>query len=555
MIDTPRQARLRARRVAAALLGSLLLGGGGAYWLKQSWDATLRREALLPDLEAQAHTDPTNGPLLSLLAGRHAEAGDFETAAKLLERAVAAGETDTDVWLTWSAALAVTGNRQRAGAVLQTALKLPAAHDGAQSAIDRCKPLPAGVAPIELARAISPEGPTAFVARRTQGSFLNAIATRQGRSNPPKSGFATRQEWAKEAPDDPQVQTLWADALLKNGRFTEAGVLAEKVLEKHPDRSDTRLVHAEVTRQAGVTAKSGLEYIAILKKEPGNLEALLGMGRIALEKSLFPIAHEVFEKATKQAPTNPDGWIGLGRSHYSERINFGAAVEAFTQAQKIAPQRTDFYLSFANAQRAIFHWSEAETLIRKRLEDIPDDAEAHFQLAAVLLDSNRTPEREIQAEKELRRSLELEPGALSAMARLGSFLVVKKNHKEAIPLLEAVIASDIHHVTATKDLAQAYRLAGRQQEAKAAFESFTQLTDYIDKRNFLDDKLRRQPMSADFHDQLATLLEQGDEKDKAKLHRDAALILRKNPAMGKRGLEALTRARASAEIVEGATKK
>ncbi|MGC4046071.1 MAG: tetratricopeptide repeat protein [Armatimonas sp.] len=543
MTDTrhPLAVKRRTRSVAAGLLGALLLGGGGYFWLKGAWEATVLRDAFLPELETKARNEPSNIQVLTLLAGRYAEANDYASAATQLEQAIAAGETETDSWLTWSAALAASGDREQAGAVLQLAMKHPDAKAAARQAIERCKPLPNGVSPTELARAISPEGPAAYVAPRTQGSFLNGLS---------RDGFETRRARAQAAPNDTTAQTLWADALLKNRRYGEAGEIVEKVFETEPDRPDAQLIHAEAARYLGATAKAGLEYTAILKKQPENLTALLGMGSVALTKSLYPVAIEVFTRATKLAPSNADAWIGMGRAHYNQRLNFGASVDAFTKAQKLAPERTDFYLSFANAQRAIFHWAEAEALVRQRLRDAPNDAEADFQLAAILLDSNRTPERESEAEQLLRRSLKLEPGAVTAMARLGNLLVVHNNPKEAIPLLETVIGDDMYHVAATKDLAQAYRLAGRLKEAKQASESFVQLTQYIDRRNFLDDQIRRQPMNPALHEKLAALLEQGGETAKAKTHRDAALILRKDPAKAKRGLDILNHAMASTEIPE-----
>jgi len=528
-----------AKLVTTALVGSLLLGGGAFNAFLQAREATQLREAYLPELEERAHSEPTNGPLLAVLGGRHAEAGDFATAARTLERAVAAGETGSDVWLTWAAALAAADERERSAAVLKAALKQPLARAAAQAALERCKPLPATATAQELARAISPDGPSAFVARRTPASPLSPLF--------PPQGFATRQAWAKESPNDPQRQRLWAEALLKNGRYLEAGTVAEALLKTNPKDTRAQLVMAEAHRLSGAIARAGLEYTAILKEQPNLLEAQLGMGRVALEKSLYPIALEVFTKATQNAPENPDTWIGLGRAHYNQRLNFGAAVDAFEKAKKLAPQRTDFSLSFANALRAIFRWDDAEKLLRERLADIPEDAECHFQLATVLLDRNRTPEREAEAEKLLRRSLELEPRAVASMARLGSLLVRQNKPKEAIPLLEAVIADDVYHVAATKDLAQAYRQSGRLKEAKEAQESFAQLTQYIEQRNFLDDQLRREPLRADLHEKLAALLTQGGERDKAKLHKDAAFLLRKDPTKAARGLAALNRALASTE--------
>lgn len=549
MTPKPKPGKL-AKPLTYAAMAGIVLSSSGIYFVRMAYNSTLIREAYLTDLEEMAHRDPNNGSLLALLAGRHAEAGDFEATAKLLERAVAAGESAPDVWLTWAATLAATGSKEKSGQILRLALARPESKAAAQSAIERCKPLPAGVSGPELARVIAPKGPTAIVAPRIEGSFLNAWITYQANSHPEMSGFSTRQEWFKRFPNDVDKKNLWAEALVKNGRHTEAGKLAEEILTNDKNNIRAGLVMAETHRLTGEFAKSGLEYTELIKRNPKLMPALLGMGQVALEKSLFPIALRVFTQATVVESNNPNAWIGLGRSHYNQRLNFGAAVDAFSKAKKLVPERTDFAISYANALRAIFRWEEAEVLMRERLRDVPDDPEAHFQLATILLDAKRNTAREIEAEQLLKRSLELEPLAVASMARLGSLLVQHSKGKEAIPLLEAVIADDIFHVAATKDLAMAYRLAGKLKEAKDAQDSFTQLTVYVEKRNFLDDLLRREPMKSDLHDRIATLLESGGENNKAKLHRDAAIMLRKDPKKARIGLKALTDALASTELVD-----
>ena len=75
---------LLGKRLTIAALAGLSLAGGGFYFVRQAYSESMLREAYLPDLEELVHNDPNNGALLALTAGRHAEAGDFETAAKYL---------------------------------------------------------------------------------------------------------------------------------------------------------------------------------------------------------------------------------------------------------------------------------------------------------------------------------------------------------------------------------------------------------------------------------------------------------------------------------------
>ena len=132
---------LLVKRLTIAALAGTILAGGGFYFVSQAYSEATLREAYLPELEEMLHNDPNNGSLLALTAGRHAEAGDFETAAKYLERAVAAGESSSDIWITWSASLAVSGNREQSGRVLALARSRAESKAAAMEAIERCKPL------------------------------------------------------------------------------------------------------------------------------------------------------------------------------------------------------------------------------------------------------------------------------------------------------------------------------------------------------------------------------------------------------------------------------
>jgi len=292
---------LLVKRLTIAALAGTILAGGGFYFVSQAYSEATLREAYLPELEEMLHNDPNNGSLLALTAGRHAEAGDFETAAKYLERAVAAGESSSDIWITWSASLAVSGNREQSGRVLALARSRAESKAAAMEAIERCKPLTPASLPQELARAIAPDGPAKLIASRTQGSFLNGWITSRAESSPETSGYATRQEWFKATPNDPKRRVLWAEALMKNGRQVEAGMIAEDILVKDKNNVRAGLIMAEAHRLQGEFAKSGLEYTELIKRNPKLMPALLGMGQVALEKSLFPIALKVYTDATARS--------------------------------------------------------------------------------------------------------------------------------------------------------------------------------------------------------------------------------------------------------------
>jgi len=286
------------------LLGALSLR------LVSDWRLTALREAYLPELQAQSRRDPHNGVLLALLGGRLAEAHDPE-AADRLRQAVAAGEGTELVWQTLAATAAVQGDAPRALADLSLGLRSLRISPVLENALLRARMLGPHPPPALLAQAICPQGPEPLVRAYTRGSALNGVFTWWGRHFPESSGFATREDWARSAPNNPQALRLYGEALVRNGRLADAGAPLRRAVALAPNSPAAHLALADALARGGLPAKAGLEYIAALKLRPDWLPALLGLGRSALNAGL-KYAGDAFGRATQIAPQSAEAWIGLG---------------------------------------------------------------------------------------------------------------------------------------------------------------------------------------------------------------------------------------------------
>ena len=287
-----------------------------------------------------------------------------------------------------------------------------------------------------MANAIEPEGLLPLEKKYAPRDTMGWLADWYGHRHPEASGFATRERWAKEMPQNAQVQRLWGEALLRDMRLTEAEMVLEKTITLAPDSPRAHLALGDLLMMEGISAKAGLEYTTCLRLKPNWMPALLGLGNVALEKNLLAMGVEVFETATKQDPRNVNAWIGMGRAYYNQRLNLGKSLACFETAVRLDPSRTDFYPDYSNALSVNYRYAEAETVLRKHLAEAPGEAKSHFLLALILLDHQPGPEREVEAEKELRESLRLEPDAVTCRARLGRLLVDKGQDTEGIPLLQ-----------------------------------------------------------------------------------------------------------------------
>ncbi|MCS6777499.1 MAG: tetratricopeptide repeat protein, partial [Chthonomonadaceae bacterium] len=385
---------------------------------------------------------PSDGPLLALLGARLAESGQYPEAANALTYAISAGEKGTFVYLTWAASMAAMGDRPKAQAALMLAVRDRPGDVELRKALARLQELTADATPQQVAQTICPHGTGKLASIYARGSFLNGLVEWLGRQNPEQSGYVTRQRWVQAEPNNAQAQRLWSEALTFNRRYADAVAAAQRAQELAPNSPAAHLALANALYAGGAVSRAGLEYIAALKIRPDWLPALRGLGQVALDKKLLLIATDVFERAVKQAPDDPDLWIGLGRAHYNQRINLARALEAFQTAERLAPERTDYFADYSTTLRANFKHAEAEALLRRRLASVPKDAQCLFLLGLALTDFNPTPERLQEAEKVFRASLELNPDQAATAAQLGRLMLDQGKVEEAIRLLERAIRMD-----------------------------------------------------------------------------------------------------------------
>jgi tetratricopeptide (TPR) repeat protein len=117
----------------------------------------------------------------------------------------------------------------------------------------------------------------------------------------------------------------------------------------------------------------------------------------------------------------------------------------------------------------------AEPLLRQAVEADTKDASAHFNLALAL----SLQQKDSEAIRELRRTLELQPGLYQAQINLGILLLRDKLPAEALPVLKeaAEAKSDAPQRAARAQLyyAQALFETGDAEQAEAHYRAATEL--------------------------------------------------------------------------------
>jgi tetratricopeptide (TPR) repeat protein len=495
-------------------------------WLANAWQQTQRREAFLPQLETMARRSP-DGPLLALLGGRLAEAHE-PTAADTLRRAVVAGEGTALVWQALAATTAAAGDRPRALADLKLGRKARGTAPALDDALARAEALGPAPDPAALAQAIAPEGPAPLVDAYTRGSLLNGLARWWGRRSPEGSGFATRQEWARQAPDDAQAQRLWGLALRQNRRLPEAGMALARAVALAPRSPAAHLALADALEQGSLREKAGLEYIACLKLHRDWLPALLGLGQNALKDHLDH-AVPAYRRATQIAPKSADAWIGLGHAYFQNASTYSKALAAFQEAARLAPDRTDFFDSYAEALRETSRVAGAEALLRRRLRTAPDDAQCHYLLGTVLLDQASSPAGEAAAEAETREALRLSPRQPLAEGQLARLLLQRGEAPAAVLLLQDALAFKPYDVNTLNVLTRAAQQAGDIKTAEAVSARSQSVFRNQQRLRVLEAQEHKDLMNQQIHQQMAQLYKDTGQPERARQEQELMRLLRTDP--------------------------
>jgi predicted O-linked N-acetylglucosamine transferase (SPINDLY family) len=266
-----------------------------------------------------------------------------------------------------------------------------------------------------------------------------------------------------------------------------------------PGWDEPKLRLAQALRADGDMTAAALAYEAVLAINPRREEALVSLGVLRLGGGDAPGAMVVLLRCCGIAPNNAEAWDALGLAAL-QTGDAAAALEAFAEAQGLAPRWLEPALHMIDAacvagtveaelarlQRAavtdpldpVGATARGVLLERMGRHDAaidalevavtlaPEAARPTILLASALARTTRLDE----ADKWLRRAIELDPAEPRLHNDLGAVLMRKHHHAEARAELAALIETHGEQVGALCNLATATVCCGLQADAVSIAE-------------------------------------------------------------------------------------
>jgi tetratricopeptide (TPR) repeat protein len=213
------------------------------------------------------------------------------------------------------------------------------------------------------------------------------------------------------------------------------------------------------------------EYRAAAEIDPENLDLHRLMGNAFFKASRNVEAVEAFERAVALQPKDAGSWGQLGSSRL--RLQWwDKAIEAFEKARALEGDKPGGLLALGYAWERKPDFEKALDFYERASKLSPSWAQPPYRRGRTLLKLDRREE----AERELKRALELDANLAEARCFLGALYLENRDLVSATAELELAVSQSPRYAKAHFYLGQAYLRAGRRQEALEALARYEQIT-------------------------------------------------------------------------------
>jgi tetratricopeptide (TPR) repeat protein len=141
--------------------------------------------------------------------------------------------------------------------------------------------------------------------------------------------------------------------------------------------------------QAGDLAKARIDYQQVLREEPANRDALLGLAAVEMRAQRYDLSHGYYQRILQADPRDPYAQAGL-LALRGEQLD-PALVESRVKTLLAADREANvLYFTLGNQYAQQGRWAEAQQAYFKAFATDPDNADYAFNVA-VSLDQLRQP--------------------------------------------------------------------------------------------------------------------------------------------------------------------
>ncbi len=263
-------------------------------------------------------------------------------------------------------------------------------------------------------------------------------------------------------PDNTDVRLKLASIYVLGGRPDDATTQVEEVLKKEPGNLDALVLFAG----AANTPREVDDALARIQAAQPTLGATaklhLALAGLYLRKQDQAAAEREFREAVAKEPTSVEAHLALGNYHVSRRQAADAERE-FRAAADLAPVGSPARVRLADFYLLMRRPEDARRVLKETTEKAPDSLPAWRLLAQLDFAQGKLDETVKALEVVLKKS----PSDVEGHLLRGRVHLARKETNNAIQEFQEVLKSEPRLPAAHYQLALAYLQSGNTQQAKS----------------------------------------------------------------------------------------
>ncbi|MEZ4732591.1 MAG: tetratricopeptide repeat protein [Caldilineaceae bacterium] len=261
--------------------------------------------------------------------------------------------------------------------------------------------------------------------------FYQASAESALRAGDYDAAFRAYQAMSRLEPTNPDSFIALSELYLMFQDIDQALQEAQRAVAVAPDDPDALVVRARALNWHAENDDAAIDAFDAVEINPDHVRALAVLGEIYTDVGNRDIAEQYIAQALALDPT--DVLALRNRAYLLEiRGDYEEAATAYEAAIAAAPQRFDLYIEYGRLLRVgLANFEKAVEVYRKAV----DVYEAPITLDA-LGDGLYNNGDHLQAVRELRKAVEIDPNYGFAQVHLGMALYARRNYEDAATHLD-----------------------------------------------------------------------------------------------------------------------
>jgi tetratricopeptide (TPR) repeat protein len=243
--------------------------------------------------------------------------------------------------------------------------------------------------------------------------------------------LAAYRQMSRLEPDNATPYVALSQLYLLLQDLTQAYEMAQEAVALAPDDPDALAALARAEDWRGDYEEAINHALDALEIDPEHVQTLAVLAEIYTDVGNWDVAQDYLNQAFALDASHILAWRNQAYL-YERQGEYERAVEAYTAALELAPERYDLYIEQGRQYRiGLLEYERANESYRQAVEVY----ESPVTLDALGFGLYNVGDH-LQAIRTLRRAVELDPNYGPAQVHLGMALYARRNYEDTVPSLE-----------------------------------------------------------------------------------------------------------------------